>query len=75
MKMKRVLLYVVACCFVLTGAAQAELIHFTGVTPGQAVGINGYYNGGVWAGMYNFNILGSGAYAGCCQRILRRSAT
>jgi hypothetical protein len=64
MKMVRVLLYLVVCCFALAGAAQAEVINFTGVSPAQAVGINGYYNGGVWAGMYNFNILGSGAYAG-----------
>lgn len=62
--MKKVLVLATCMVLLLTGAAQAETIQFTGVSPAEVASINGVYNGGVWAGMYNFNILGSGPFAG-----------
>lgn len=62
--MKKILVLATCAVLLLAGAAQAETIQFTGVAPAEVASINGVYNGGVWAGMYNFNILGSGPFAG-----------
>lgn len=62
--MKKILVMATCMVLLLAGAAQAETIQFTGVAPAEVVSINGVYHGSVWAGMYNFNILGSGPFAG-----------
>lgn len=74
--MKKVLILATCLVLLLAGAAQAELIQFTGVSPSEVVNITAPtipYSGGVYAGMYNFNILGdpgpspfAGSYKGFC---------
>lgn len=62
--MKKILVMATCMVLLLAGAAQAETIQFTGVAPAEVLSIDGVYHGSVWAGMYNFNILGSGPFAG-----------
>ena len=74
-KMKKVLVLAACMVLLLAGAAQAELLTFTSVSPGQGVNItvntpnlNG--NLSTTAGMYNFDIAAgspfTGSYKGFC---------
>jgi hypothetical protein len=65
--MKKILVLAACMVFLMAGVAQAELITYTGVGPGEAVTINSPltpYSGGALAGMYNFDIAGPSPYAG-----------